>query len=350
MSVDIKQIATNLLACAASWEPDVRLLGNVRADEIAALCRSVVEREWDSVGDDIKIPEDATVRSGPSAVAPAVEGASLTASLTDRGSGESVPFGGPPPWALAQMGPQHAVAAVPLPSVTVASNTFPSAHRPSDPSPIGVGAIVTMTSDALVEYRHRVGVVRELRGREARVELSGVLVDRWFYLDHLMLVPGEQRSNEAKAMTVSDHIRAAVTLMRGAKRGEVQAATKVDGGWAELTLPEHRERSDLRRTDNPIPAERPDMVKAAEAFIEEWAPDEDRLVGPLAEELNDAYNAGCRGRRVDYPIPPKELADLLVLASSWIAITAPNGTNICNRLRDAAARLCSDSPLPEVKP
>lgn len=40
--------------------------------------------------------------------------------------------------------------------------------------------------------------------------------------------------------------------------------------------------------------ERPDMVKAASAFVAEWLPDDAEIIGPLAEELNDAYNAGHR--------------------------------------------------------
>lgn len=35
-------VAGDVLACAESWEPSARLLGNVRADEIAALCRAFI--------------------------------------------------------------------------------------------------------------------------------------------------------------------------------------------------------------------------------------------------------------------------------------------------------------------
>lgn len=55
------------------------------------------------------------------------------------------------------------------------------------------------------------------------------------------------------------------------------------------------EIAEIRRKcpDNP----RPDFVKAAEDFVEEWMSDEERLIAPLAEELHDAYNAGCRSNR-----------------------------------------------------
>lgn len=38
----LRRIAADLLACAESWEPDVCLLGNVRAREIASLCRAAL--------------------------------------------------------------------------------------------------------------------------------------------------------------------------------------------------------------------------------------------------------------------------------------------------------------------
>lgn len=42
---------------------------------------------------------------------------------------------------------------------------------------------------------------------------------------------------------------------------------------------------------------RPDFVKAAEDWLDEWVSDvHDNLVAPLAEELHDAYNAGARLR------------------------------------------------------
>lgn len=42
---DTRTIARDLLACATSWEPGVRLLGNVTAREVATLCRDrITER------------------------------------------------------------------------------------------------------------------------------------------------------------------------------------------------------------------------------------------------------------------------------------------------------------------
>jgi len=38
----LEVIAVELLRCATSWEPEVRLLGNLRACEIAALAASIV--------------------------------------------------------------------------------------------------------------------------------------------------------------------------------------------------------------------------------------------------------------------------------------------------------------------
>jgi hypothetical protein len=50
----------------------------------------------------------------------------------------------------------------------------------------------------------------------------------------------------------------------------------------------------------------PDFVKAAEAFVDEWLPGDEEIVAPLAEEMNDAYNAGCRrsagGRATEKPV------------------------------------------------
>jgi len=37
-----EQVAVEVLKCALSWEPEVRLLGNVMASEIAALAASCV--------------------------------------------------------------------------------------------------------------------------------------------------------------------------------------------------------------------------------------------------------------------------------------------------------------------
>lgn len=36
-------IAIDLSRCASSWEPEARLLGNIRADELAFLARTVLE-------------------------------------------------------------------------------------------------------------------------------------------------------------------------------------------------------------------------------------------------------------------------------------------------------------------
>lgn len=57
---------------------------------------------------------------------------------------------------------------------------------------IQVGDIVMMRQDVLVEFRNRYGVVRELRGAEARVEVDGHNVDSWFYLDHLTAIPARE--------------------------------------------------------------------------------------------------------------------------------------------------------------
>lgn len=62
------------------------------------------------------------------------------------------------------------------------------AQRAGDP--LHVGETVTVTSsDALREHRGRIGVIREVRGAEARVEIDGFLVDPWIYLQHLTRVP-----------------------------------------------------------------------------------------------------------------------------------------------------------------
>lgn len=39
------KIAQELLQCAESWEPQARLLGNVTAEEIAALCRCLLSKK-----------------------------------------------------------------------------------------------------------------------------------------------------------------------------------------------------------------------------------------------------------------------------------------------------------------
>jgi hypothetical protein len=49
--------------------------------------------------------------------------------------------------------------------------------------------------------------------------------------------------------------------------------------------------------------QRPDYVKAAEAFIDEWLPGDEEIIAPLASELHDAYNAGRRTTKA--PIEPE---------------------------------------------
>ena len=70
---------------------------------------------------------------------------------------------------------------------------------------IKVGDTVTMTSDVLVEYRHRVGVVRELRGIEARVEIAGHNVDPWLYLEHLIKIPCANDTESIRRATLAAH-------------------------------------------------------------------------------------------------------------------------------------------------
>jgi hypothetical protein len=41
--VEIQQIAREVLRCATHWQGQARILGNVQADEIAALCRYVLK-------------------------------------------------------------------------------------------------------------------------------------------------------------------------------------------------------------------------------------------------------------------------------------------------------------------
>jgi hypothetical protein len=40
---DIREIATDLLICAVAWDPVARLVGNVRALEIAAFCKGFLQ-------------------------------------------------------------------------------------------------------------------------------------------------------------------------------------------------------------------------------------------------------------------------------------------------------------------
>lgn len=42
---DLRLAATELLQCATAWEPNARLLGNVTADEIAAICESWLRQD-----------------------------------------------------------------------------------------------------------------------------------------------------------------------------------------------------------------------------------------------------------------------------------------------------------------
>lgn len=39
----IEQIAVDVIQCALGWEPDVRLIGNVKASEIALLASMVID-------------------------------------------------------------------------------------------------------------------------------------------------------------------------------------------------------------------------------------------------------------------------------------------------------------------
>lgn len=61
-----------------------------------------------------------------------------------------------------------------------------------------VGDTVTVASHALFKYRHRTGVIRELKGPEARVEIDGILVDRWFYQTDLHRIPVETWTDHGK--------------------------------------------------------------------------------------------------------------------------------------------------------
>lgn len=49
---DTRTIARDLLACALAWEPGVRLLGNVTAEDIAALCRERIAEARHPMSDD----------------------------------------------------------------------------------------------------------------------------------------------------------------------------------------------------------------------------------------------------------------------------------------------------------
>lgn len=62
---------------------------------------------------------------------------------------------------------------------------------------------------------------------------------------------------------------------------------------------------EVQGSDSPLPKRR-DAVKAAEDFVEEWLTGDEQVIAPLAEELNDAYNAGYRdGQRAPRTEPAK---------------------------------------------
>ena len=42
VQIDLKTV-NEVLACAESWVPSARLIGNVRAGDIAAMCRAILE-------------------------------------------------------------------------------------------------------------------------------------------------------------------------------------------------------------------------------------------------------------------------------------------------------------------
>lgn len=94
-----------------------------------------------------------------------------------------------------------------------------------------------------------------------------------------------------RVMTVADHIKAAVALMRGAKRGEVQASVRIEAGphgWAELTLPEDRHRPDLR-TDYPR-VTKETLNQAIETFTDYVLTDEE------AEHVLKYLNGPCSAK------------------------------------------------------
>jgi hypothetical protein len=62
-----------------------------------------------------------------------------------------------------------------------------------------------------------------------------------------------------------------------------------------------------------------DARKAAASFIEEWLPGDEEILGPLAEELSDAYNAGRRDAlRLDNPKGKDPAATLEKLAADTL--------------------------------
>ena len=87
------------------------------------------------------------------------------------------------------------------------------------------------------------------------------------------------------------------------------------------------------------PVHRPDYVKAATSFIDEWLPGDEEIVGPLAEELHDAYNAGHRvGSRTETPEPDVALHNALMRIEALNAElrTAQVDLGRANNARDSA--------------
>ena len=58
-------------------------------------------------------------------------------------------------------------------------------------------------------------------------------------------------------------------------------------------------------------------IRAAESFVEEWAPDRPELAVPLAEELSDAYNAGYRAA---HTLSPEAQEALLAIATPAVPV------------------------------
>lgn len=53
---DVESIARDVLACADAWEPAACLMGNVRADELAALARAILGEESGAPMSDLDPP------------------------------------------------------------------------------------------------------------------------------------------------------------------------------------------------------------------------------------------------------------------------------------------------------
>lgn len=64
----LKSTATEILLCAKAWEPDARLMGNVRAEDIASLCEAFVglfiETDIESENLDPKCPDGFSENKG----------------------------------------------------------------------------------------------------------------------------------------------------------------------------------------------------------------------------------------------------------------------------------------------